>query len=392
MEIDQFKKQLDWLDEERRKDKLLIATLQDRIADLEEHLPPVDQRLGGLEGELAHIATSLTRFEQIENTIGQMRVEFARQVQDVEKARAERDREMEKVRLGDMELVNRNVGEIRKGLEPIPDFKKTLLARQEGENRLGTEIEELATRLTATRRTDEEYRRQIKLLDEGQRQDAKRLTDLQGEVSAIRKRIEEQRGKTDLYTDSMRKIELRISEILAGETERRQGQVAFMEKQNLAMMERDRVWRDWQSRFEQVESQSLNLDSQLQSLDATHRAVKRSQETFDEISARFERRINEITEMQRLIEERFRQEWVSFKADDQKRWTNYTLAQEEQNRELNRQFGKSEERLVLLEDQVQEIQDLMHQMTEETQKRLNALLGMARDWAEKHDQTLPRGR
>jgi len=47
---------------------------------------------------------------------------------------------------------------------------------------------------------------------------------------------------------------------------------------------------------------------------------------------------------------------------------------------------------VLLEDQVQEIQDLMHQMTEETQKRLNALLGMARDWAEKHDQTMPRGR
>jgi chromosome segregation ATPase len=392
MEIDQFKKQLDWLDEERRKDKLLIATLQDRIADLEEHLQPVDQRMGQLEGELAHIATSLTRFEQIENTIGQMRVEFARQVQDVEKVRAERDREMEKVRLGDMELVNRNIGEIRKGQESIPDLKKLLQVRQEGENRLGTEIEELANRLTATRRTDEEYRRQIKLLDEGQRQDAKRLTDLQGEVSAIRKRIEEQRGKTDLYTDSMRKIELRISEILAGETERRQGQVAFMEKQNLAMMERDRVWRDWQTRFEQVESQSLNLDSQLQSLDATHRAVKRSQETFDEISARFERRINEITEMQRLIEERFRQEWVSFKADDQKRWTNYTLAQEEQNRELNRQFGKSEERLVLLEDQIQEIQDLMHQMTEETQKRLSALLGMARDWAEKHDQTMPRGR
>ncbi len=392
MEIDQFKKQLDWLDEERRKDKLLIATLQDRIADLEERVPPVDQRVGELEGDLARITTSLTRFEQIENSIGQMRVELSRQVQDVEKARAERDREMEKVRLADLELMNRNIGEVRKSQEPIPDLKKGLLARQEGENRLGTEIEELGNRLSATRRSDEEYRRQIKLLDEGQRQDAKRLTDLQGEVSAIRKRIEEQRGKTDLYTDSIRKIELRISELLAGETERRQGQVAFMEKQNLAVMERDRVWRDWQARFEQVEGQSLNLDSQLQSLDATHRAVKRSQETFDEISARFERRINEITEMQRLIEERFRQEWVSFKADDQKRWTNYTLAQEEQNRELNRQFGKSEERVVLLEDQMQEIQDLMHQMTEETQKRLNALLGMARDWAEQHDQTLPRNR
>lgn len=392
MEIDQVKKQLDWLDEERRKDKLLIATLQDRIADLEERIPPVDARVNEVEGDLARITTSLTRFEQIENSLGQLRVDLSRQIQEVEKNRADRDREIEKMRLADIESVTRAVGEVRKGQEPIPDIKKALQARVEGENRLGTEIEELSNRLNATRRSDEEYRRQIKLLDEGQRQDAKRLTDLQGEVGAIRKRIEEQRGKTDLTSDSIRKVELRISELLAGETERRQGQVAFMEKQNMAVMERERVWREWQSRFEQVESQSQNLDSQLQSLDATHRAVKRSQEAFDEISARFERRINEITEMQRLVEERFRQEWVAFKADDQKRWTNYTLAQEEQHRELNRQFAKSEERLVLLEDQVQEIKDLLNQIVEDTQRRLNALLGLARDFAEKHDQTMPRSR
>lgn len=392
MEIDQVKKQLDWLDEERRKDKLLIATLQDRIADLEERIPPVTARVGEVEGDLARVTTSLTRFEQIENNLGQLRVDLSRQIQEVEKNRAERDREIEKIRLADLESSTRAIGEVRKGQEPIPDIKKALQARVEGENRLGTEIEELSNRLNATRRSDEEYRRQIKLLDEGQRQDAKRLTDLQGEVGAIRKRIEEQRGKTDLTADSIRKVELRIGELLAGETERRQGQVAFMEKQNMAVMERDRVWREWQARFEQVESQSQNLDSQLQSLDATHRAVKRSQEAFDEISARFERRINEITEMQRLVEERFRQEWVAFKADDQKRWTNYTLAQEEQVRELNRQFAKSEERLVLLEDQVQEIQDLLHQIVEDTQRRLNALLGMARDFAEKHNQTMPHSR
>jgi len=392
MEVDQLKKQLDWLDEERRKDKLLITTLQDRIADLEERMPPVDQRVNDLEGDLARISTSLARFEQIENSIGQLKVDYSRQIADVEKVRAEKERDIEKGRLADMESLNRTMGEIRKGQEIIPEIKKGLQARVEGENRLGTEIEEVATRLTAIRRSDEEYRRQVKLIDEGQRQDAKRLTDLQGEVSAIRKRLEEQRGKTDLNNDAMRKLELRISELLAGETERRQAQVAFMEKQNIAVMDRDRVWREWQARFEQVENQSQNLDSQIQSLEATHRAVKHSQEALDEVTARFERRINEITEMQRLVEDRFRQEWVSFKADDQKRWTNYTLAQEEQNRELSRLMGKLEERLVLLEDQMQEIQDLTHQMAEETQKRLNGMLSLAREWAEKHDQSVSRNR
>lgn len=392
MEMDQVKKQLDWLDEERRKDKLLIATLQDRIADLEDQLNPVDKRVKDLEGDFTRFTTSLARFEQIENSMGQLKVDFSRQIADVEKLRAEKERENEKVRLADLESVNRSIGEIRKGQESIPELKKGMLSRVEGENRLGSEIGELTNRLNAIRRSDEEYQRQVKLLDEGQRQDAKRLTDLQGEVGAIRKRLEEHRGKTDLNSDALRKLELRISELLAGETERRQAQVAFMEKQNITAMDRDRIWREMQARFEAVESQSQNLESQIQSLDATHRAVKKSLEGLDEVTARFERRINEITEMQRLIEDRFRQEWVSFKADDQKRWTNYTLAQEEQNRELNRLMGKLEERLVALEDQMQDLQDLTHQMAEETQKRLNGLLSATREWAEKHEQVVSRGR
>jgi oligopeptide/dipeptide ABC transporter ATP-binding protein len=59
--------------------------------------------------------------------------------------------------------------------------------------------------------------------------------------------------------------------------------------------------------------------------------------------------IGEITEIQRLSEELFRQEWVTFKADDQKRWTNYTLAQEEQLRETSRQFDKYNERMVAID-------------------------------------------
>ena len=125
---------------------------------------------------------------------------------------------------------------------------------------------------------------------------------------------------------------------------------------------------------------------------STHRSIKRAQEGFEEISQRFERRINEITEMQRLTEDRFRQEWVSFKADDQKRWTNYTLSQEETQREVNRQFEKINDRLVTLEDSAQEIRDLQRQIVEETQKRLQALLSTAHDWMEQYDKNFGQTR
>lgn len=387
MDLEQIEKRLEWLDDERRKDKLLVTTMQDRIADLEERWQPFDDRIKELEREIVHISTSLARFGQIETSIAQLRQELSRNIQDVEKQRVEHDREMDKVRLADLETNAKALGEIRKTLDVLPDIRKNLVARSEGENRLGKEIDELEQKLLLIRRSDEEYRRQIKLLEEGQRQDTKRLADVQGEVGALRKRQEEQRGKLDLNSDLLRKYEMRFSELQAAESERRQSQVAFIEKQNMAAIERERTWKEWEERFNQIEDQSATLDTQIQMLDATQRAVKRSQASFDEVTARFERRINEITEMQRLVEDRFRQEWVSFKADDQKRWTNYSLAQEEIQRENSRSMVKLEGRLVFIEDIMQELQDFNHKINEETTARLQSLLALARSWAETQEPT-----
>jgi len=388
MDIEQIIKRLDWLEDEHRKDKMLIATLQERVADLEEGLPRTTQQMIALEGDIARITTNLSRFEQLEAAIAQVRVDLTRMIQEAEKQRAERDREWERVRMTDLEALNKAIAEVRKGLEVLAGIQKTLQTRVEEENRLGRLIENLEQRIGQDKRENEEIRRQQRLLEESQRQDSKRIIDLQGEVAAMRKRLDEQRGKVELLSDAQRKLETRINELIAAETERRQSQVAFMDKQNMLNLERDRIWKEWQSRFEQIEALASGLDTQIQTLDATHRSLKRAQEAFEEITARFERRINEITEMQRLAEDRFRQEWANFKADDQKRWTNYMLVQEEQNRELSRQLSKLEERLVLLEDVSQEVQDVLHLINEETRKMLQKLSAFSRDLLEDYEQSL----
>src|SRR3989337_2302504 len=122
------------------------------------------------------------------------------------------------------------------------------------------------------------------------------------------------------------------------------------------------------------------MEAQLISMDETHRAVKRLKESTDELIQRVERRVNEITEVQRLAEERFRQEWVTFKADDQKRWTNYTLTQEEQTREATRGQGKLIDRLASIEDDLQEVKDIAQQLNEQVARKLQNLLALARDW------------
>ncbi|MBE0697430.1 MAG: hypothetical protein IH586_10950 [Anaerolineaceae bacterium] len=390
MDLDQLAKQLDWLDGERRKDKLIIQTLEERMAVVEGSMPGLLQQVKEISGDVTRLSAMLSKFDQIDSSLAQMRVDSARAIEAVDKGHLERSREMDKVRLSDQEGLSRSIAEVRRGLEPIPELRKSLQSRMEEDFRLARLIEEANQRILEYRRSDEEYRRSQKLLEEAQRQEAKRITDTQGEVAALRKRQDEQRGKIDLASDSARKVELRIGEFQAAEGERRQAMTAFVDKQNMAAAERDRIWKDWQGRFDLIERQGMGLDAQLQAIEATHRSIKRSQEAFDEITQRFDRRINEITEMQRLTEDRFRQEWVAFKADDQKRWTNYSLVQEEQQREQSRHFERNNERVVILEDLAQEMQDLIHQIREENQKRLQSLLAVAHEWVEQYDRIFGR--
>jgi uncharacterized phage infection (PIP) family protein YhgE len=382
MEIEQILKKLEWLDEERRKDKTSIQTLRQQLTTLESNLPSIQDSLNGLGTEISRLASMTGKFDQMDSGLAQLRVEFARNLENMEKIHTERERDWEKVRRGDLDSATKAIAEVRKGLESVPEVKRGLQTRTEEDNRLSKLIEELNTAFTENQRVDEEYRRTQRIMDETRRQDSKRVVDMQTETAAMRKKLEEYRGKVDLLADTNRKLEVRLLEIQNGENDRRQNQAAFIDKQNLSQVDRDRAWKDMQTRFEQINNQSVTLETTLQSLDSTQRAIKRSQETLDDATNRFDRRVNELTEMQRLTEDRFRQEWTSFKADDQKRWANYSLVQEEQLQETNRQFSKQDERITRLESLTQEMRDLLHEITEEEQRRIQTILANYNEFLE----------
>lgn len=386
MDIDQIQKRLQWLEDEHRKEKMAFATLEERLANVESNTSILPQQIKELDSHITRIAANLSRLDQIESAIVQLRVDANRSLDQAEKARIDHAREVEKSYRADLEGINKGIADLRQSVEQIGDLKKSLQLRIEEGFRLGKLIEELEHKLVEYQRSDDEFRRMLRLIDESTKQDNKRFSDLQGEVAAQRKRLEEQRGKVDVSSETLRKIEMRLSEFQSLENERRQTQAAALEKQNLWQFERDRAWKEMQSKFEEISRQAANLEVQTQTLDATQRAVKRSQESFDEITTRFDRRINEISEMQRLVEDRFRQEWVTFKADSQKRVTNSLLAQEELQREASRQFEKLNERLLVTEDLTQEMRDQLHLIIEDTQKRLQMLIAQSHQFAEDHER------
>ena len=392
MDLDQLQKRIQWIEEDRRKEKDSIALLDSRLLTLEGGVAALSQQIKELSSEITRLAAVITRMDQYDQSMMQLRIETKKSIEEFEKEIRQRLEEMDKLRRSEIKHIDTSLAEIRKELEAINKLDKNLQARVEEEARLRRLIDELRERVENVRLEEEEYTRTFRLLEDGRRQDSKRIVELQGEVSALRKRADDQRGQTELLNTNLRKLDTRLNELVAVEAERRDAMTTFLDKQNLNMVERDRTWKEWQIRFENFEKQSTDIEAQLLALDATHREVKRVKTSLEELTQRVERRINEITEIQRLTEDRFRQEWVSFKTDDQKRWTNYTLTQEEQRGEAARQFDNITEKNIHIEDKLQELQDVLEQANEQAEKRLQSLLAMTHEWVTAYERSVGRTR
>lgn len=388
MEFDQVLKQLDWLNDERRKDKDIIAKQVERVTAMEGSISAANQQIKDLNSEITRLSAVVGRMDDFDSALLNQRIEINQQVEELDKQTKKREEEMEKVRRVEMRSVDSSIHETRKEMEAFSGINRSLIARVDEDARLAQLIDEMRVKVQDLQRSEEEYTRTYRQIEDGRRQDSKRLVDLQGEVAVLRKKSDEQRGQLEVISSNMRKAEGRLTEALAQDSERQEAQNAFIEKQAMQQVEFDRTWKVWQVQIEKIDRQSSDVENQFQSLDSTHNEVKRVKGSIEELQARIERRINEITEVQRLADERFRQEWVTFKADDQKRWTNYTLTQEEQRNELSRNLEQMGDQLDDIKLSQQESQDLIQQMNEETEKRLQSLLSMTHDWVAAYERSL----
>ena len=364
--------------------------MAEKFAAHENDANLIQNRVKDVEDGLARFSSVAARLEQFDTLVAQHRAEIAKAIEDMEKRRVKQDREADVRRRTEQDAVNKALIDLRNALDVLPELRKGIQARVEEDTRLIRSLAELDLKLNENTRTGEDLRRVIRTVDDGRKNDMKRLADVQGEIASIRKRADEAREKTDLNADTLRLFDGRLNEMIASEAERRQAQLHFIEQQTLSQLDRDRAWKDWQGRFDIFAKQTANLDQQLAALEDMQRAVKRSQDTFDDINRRLERRINEITEIQRLAEDRFRQEWVTFKADDQKRWTNYSLTQDEIFKDIRSGLEKLDLRITALDDQAQTQQDLLQQTSETTETHLQELMNWAHEYLTNYERIMGR--
>ena len=372
--IEQLEKRVEWLDNERRNDKNNLASLQNRLNQLESDNLNLRKQIKELELLINKNTNQMATLDKYDNRIDRLNIDLTKQIRDVnERAELNLNEAIKRTKL-EIEATRKSVADIFPFTEQLEPLRTEMRTYKVEDARLARLIDELKVKVQEVGRFDEDYRRSLNLLEESRRQEAKRLTDLQGEVASVRKRLEETRSRFDSFSDSFRTLDTRIAELQTFEKDRKQAQSVFIEKVNNSLVEKDKTFAAWEKRFVEIDKVNLNLNKQMEDLEAARQAVSKAVSGADEVTQRFERRINEITEFQRLNDERFRQEWTGFKSDDVKRWTNYMLSQEEQSRENAQQFKDLAAQLQEVDDLTASIRDQLEVLNRSTLRHVQSIL------------------
>jgi len=393
MEFERIVKRLEWVDEEHRKTRTSVVTLEERMMALEANINKVAKQIKPLGDQIADMASTAARLDQFDAIFARQREDLNKAIEDIEKRHQKREEEVVKLHRKDFEPITKKIDELKKTIDSeFPPIKRDIKARLMEEARLNEAIKDLKPKIDEAVEIAHEAVQVQRVFEESRKQEAKRVTDLQGELTAIRKRIDEARAKADLNADSWKNMDNRIKELMASELERKVAQNAFIGQVSMIQLNHDRSYKEWKEKFDTIKLQAQTADSQIQTLEEAIRNAKRAQETYNELNTKLERRINEVTEMQRLTEDRLRQEWVTFKADDQKRWIGYTLSQDEGGKDIRRTMQKLEERIGNLDESTDSLQDQLQQTTDTTEQQLQELMNVAHEWLSAYERIMGHGK
>ncbi len=369
METKQTAQMVSWLDEERRKDKALIIKLEERAAAQTALAEEQARRIQTLEGELASLRTTALSVNLFDESISRLRAEMNGMLEQIQQRNIS-DQDIKKLRETTRESMAKAIDDVRQ--EISTRIERELQARRAEEERLSRVALELQNYADTLSKGLEEFQRSLTFLEEQRRQDSRRLSDVQSEVAEATKRTEGQQTKSELLEELGRRNERSLAELTSTVLEVKQQRQTWLEQETLADQEHEKLLTDALRRLEDT---LKTFNKQSQNWGETHRAMKKQVEDFDRLADRVDRRMNELAEMQRLSEERFRHEWEEFQQEDQKRFRQFTLTNEEAWRGNEKFVKTATDQLASLTEQSEQLTTQLHFLTSLQKESLDGLAG-----------------
>ncbi len=388
MDLTQLAQMVSWLDEEHRRDRAEIARLQQRIEARSSDIVEQARRLQELEGRLAGTTAQLSRFNQIDRSIQNTKGELVALVEHAYEERVSGQRELERARLGDREMMSREISEVRRELPRLNRLEEATQVRIAEDERLSELIMGVRNQIGGLAKEIEERTRQIPFLVEQRTSDTKRIAQLQQETVELFKRTEATSGRIPILEESIRKTGGEIEKIPPIVEQLRVEQVKFMEKTRVMVAEHEQSFTRWQETIEEQKSLVAQAHERVQNfsqqIEVARRAVNEMQEFKDLIL----REQGQVSELQRLAEERIRREMDEFREDFEKKRRKTELRHEHLWTEQDKYNREVVEKFPPLQYDIKVVESLIDQLWKLQETYSNYFLSMANSWLEGMQNTV----
>ncbi|HZY44442.1 MAG TPA: hypothetical protein VFF70_06810 [Anaerolineae bacterium] len=385
LESTQSAQLIKWLEEERRKDKAQISTLQERISGQENAITELTRRFQDLEASLKASQASLVKVMQFEQMLEQYKTDMIGVIDRHDDERKKTERETERVRNIELEGLQRQWGDVRKELPRFSKIEEDLVGRRSEEKRLSDLVRQLQMQVEAAAQRIDGATRGIPYLEEGRRQDTRRIAAIEQDLPKQAKKIEAAIGKIQVLEDAISKLPPKVDQMngrLADQDKVIENIKAsgFQVQQQIKLSEADLT--KFRMQIAEFSDVSAKVREQSQHNDRARAELQTFQETLRQ-------RANEGSEVQRLHEERIKRQLEEAVDAEEKRWGTHLAKFSEQWPEHDRLHAKQDERFAALESVPAPLTESIDTLRAEYEKLVKTLFDAVASLRESKRSTLP---
>ncbi len=341
MDLDQINLRVNWLDEEHRKDKAMIAELGGQLTSQYSQIAGLTKTVQDLEERLARLQNQALRYSQIEQATGQVKTEVQMILEQADKRRLAGEEEQFKIRQIERERIDQILSALQMQIEALQQFQRGIIGDHDVLNRLDLTFGTIQREVEDTMRRDEVLNQRISVVEEW----VPRTGQLMTEVHQLGDRLRQERAD-------------------AAESARR------------AEQSRARHMAEW---AEQMKTSRREIEEWLAQMRGIQDKYKEDRKIFaplQELEERLKQMEARLLQWQRLVEETRRKEREQIVADVEKRWQQQIGEWQFMRDEWNKRIAVVSDRITKLEDWRPEVATQLHELVEriERERRERAVM------------------
>ena len=376
MDLNQVTRLVQYMDEERRKDRQQIIQLVERVDSLSKEVEARTRYAQSLESSISELKTQIPRAMGWTSSIEQVRGEFGQVVERMEDQRTKSEREGLRVRQIEIESLVRQLNELKREVKPYSKYAEDIETRKVEDGRLAEQISRSQVQLMDLERRFDAPTAQISYLEEQRRQDNKRIVSVEQELPDIRKLIDQFPPRLLLLDDAIRRKNVDLDE--AAKVLEAQSQA--LESQRVSDIRRERQFAEYAEVVEKLKVRADEVQQQVTGFIQMREEVRRVMAEVPDISARLEVRVNEIAEIQREGEDRAKRVADEFREVIMKELRSFMVQEQEKWHPRDRRIGDYEPRIAVLEDQITVFQPQINPLYDILEAFTKSYAQAGREW------------